>query len=925
MSTPHSDRAARARLRISPRNWPRTWSDLRLRGKGGVLVAIPLVVFAIAAAVFVRTLKNDSDAEHRVRQSEATQRQIAVVEGIIGARQSDQRGYIALGDAGDLAAVRADETKLTAALDSLESLVAREPAQRERLDAVRGALPAPPLPAPLSPNAGAAEFDAVQQWVTSDNARVTRARDALSHMTDAESTLLAHRRSVAQHWRTLAEASVIGLLVIGLLGGLLGSWLFTRSIVRRVDKLDDELGDLEHEPSDPPDDSADELGVVARRLRVTANSLRLRGAELREARSFLEGVLTVGPVVVVRVVNQTARYVSPNCERVLGISREEALSREFWRSTMSTEEIDRFYAAAAQLFEPAGPHVVEFEGTFHIGGRSRFLSALVTREDSGVGDGGFLVYLLDVSERRIAELEVAQRQRELTAITAASPDVIAVISSDLRVAFVSEAAAALTGRRAADAVGGAVGSSLHDDDRPLLVDAVRAVMSGAAEDFTIRVRTRHVSGRWLLLEAHGRPLLGDDGAPVAAVAVFRDISDRIALEAALVEARDVADAASRAKSEFLSRMSHELRTPLNVVLGFTQLLQMEKLPEEQASWIDQVFKAGRHLLDLINEVLDIARIESGALALSPEPVSLRDVVGDTIESMRPIAAASDIAIDFLIEGDDLFVLADRQRIKQVLINLIANAVKYNRPHGSVLVTSKARDDETTEILVSDTGIGIAAEHIERLFVPFDRLGAEQSAIEGTGVGLPLSLRLVQAMEGDLLVDSTPGEGSTFTVVLPTSRPPHDLDGDAAIADAERQIALDDELRAHGTLLYIEDNLTNLHLMQRVVARRPGIRLLHAPQGRMGLELAHTRHADLILLDLHLPDMSGMEVLGQLRSDPATSDVPVYIVSADATAGQVLRMRAAGAVGYLTKPLDIRRVLGLLDAILENSVHASEGD
>jgi CheY-like chemotaxis protein len=243
----------------------------------------------------------------------------------------------------------------------------------------------------------------------------------------------------------------------------------------------------------------------------------------------------------------------------------------------------------------------------------------------------------------------------------------------------------------------------------------------------------------------------------------------------------------------------------------------------------------------------------------------------------------------------------------------------------VLVTSKLRGDETTEIRVSDTGVGIAAEHIERLFVPFDRLGAEQSAIEGTGVGLPLSLRLVQAMEGDLAVESTPGEGSTFTVALPTSREPRDLDDDAAIADAERQIALDDDLRAHGTLLYIEDNLTNLHLMQRVVARRPGIRLLHAPQGRMGLELARTRHADLVLLDLHLPDMSGMEVLGQLRADPATSNVPVYIVSADATAGQVLRMRSAGAVGYLTKPLDIRRVLGLLDAILEDSVHVSEGD
>jgi PAS domain S-box-containing protein len=909
-----------------PRSPRRIWNDLRLRGKGGALVAIPLLLFAIAASLFVFTLKNDGDAEYWVRHSESVQRQIAVVDGFIGARQSDQRGYIALGDAGDLAAARNDGANLNAALNSLRSLVVDQPAQRDRLDEVRElTATVPPLPVPLSSAVGTAGTGDVAHWMSLDNRQTAQARNLLTQMEDAESRLLAHRQSVAHAWRIFAGVSVVVLLALGLLGGWLGVRIFSRSIVRRVDRLDAELRQLDREPVDPPDDSADELGVVARRLRVTADVLRRRDTELREARAFLEGVLTVGPVVVMRVVGTNATYISPNCERVLGIAPEDALSPQFWLDTMPVDEVERYHSTVARLFEPDAPRVMEYEGAFDIGGHRRYLSSLMTRENGTAADGAVFLYMLDVTDRKVAERAVAQRQRELSAITAASPDVIAVISADLRVAFVSEAVAALTGRRASDAVGGVIGGALHDDDRSLLVDAVRAVVTGAAEDFTIRGRTRHVSGRWLLLEAHGRPLLGDDGAPIAVVAVFRDISDRIALEAALVEARDVADAASRAKSEFLSRMSHELRTPLNVVLGFTQLLQMEKLPDEQASWVDQVLRAGRHLLDLINEVLDIARIESGALALSPEPVSLRDVVGDTVESMRPIAAGSDISIDFLIEGDDLFVQADRQRLKQVLINLLANAVKYNRPHGSVLVTSKVRDEETTEIRVSDTGVGIAAEHIERLFVPFDRLGAEQSAIEGTGVGLPLSLRLVQAMEGDLTVESIPGEGSTFTVALPSSGEPGDLDSAAAIADAERQFALDANLRAHGTLLYIEDNLTNLHLMQRVVARRPGIRLLHAPHGRMGLELARTRHADLVLLDLHLPDMSGMEVLGQLRADPATSQVPVYIVSADATAGQVLRMRSAGAIGYLTKPLDIRRVLELLDAILEDSVHLSEGD
>ncbi|HEX7106123.1 MAG TPA: ATP-binding protein [Acidothermaceae bacterium] len=889
-------------------------------------MAIPLVVFVVAAGLFAYTVKSDGDAEDWVRHSERAQQQIAVVDGLVVARQSDQRGYLALGGADDLAAARADDANLTAALDALASLVGGDPAQLRRLDSVRSVLAQePPLPAPLDLTAGGSGAAAVKSWMSLDTAQTAQARRALSQMADAESRLLAQRRSVAHRWQVLAGISVLVLLGIGLLGGLLGVRLFSRSVVRRVNNLDAELSELDRAPAGPPDDSADELGVVARRLRATADELRRRDAELREARGFLERVLTVGPVVVMRIVDGAATYVSPNCERVLGISQADALSPRYWVETIASDEVQRYQATAARLFEPDGPAVVEFEGEFNIGGRQRYLSTLITLEDGMDAGRALLLYMLDVTDRHVAQRALVARQRELTAITAASPDVIVVISADLRVAFASEAVAGLSGRRAADVVGGVIGSSLHEDDRPLLIDGVRAVTTGAAEDFTIRVRTRHASGRWLLLEAHGRPLLGDDGAPIAAVAVFRDISDRIALEAALVEARDVADAASRAKSEFLSRMSHELRTPLNVVLGFTQLLQMEKLSEDQASWVDQVFKAGRHLLDLINEVLDIARIESGALALSPEPVSLREVVGDTVESMRPIAASSDISIDFLIEGEDLFVQADRQRLKQVLINLIANAVKYNRPRGSVLVTSKVRDDERTEIRVSDTGIGIAAEHIERLFVPFDRLGAEQSAIEGTGVGLPLSLRLVQAMEGDLTVESTPGEGSTFTVVLPGSRSPVGVEADVAIADAERQIALDESLRAHGTLLYIEDNLTNLHLMQRVVARRPGIRLLHASQGRMGLELARTRHADLILLDLHLPDMSGMEVLGQLRADPATSGVPVHIVSADATAGQVLRMRSAGAVGYLTKPLDIRRVLGLLDSILEDSVQVSEGD
>jgi len=900
----------------------RRWSDLRLRGKGSVLVAIPLLVLAVAAGLFAYTLKTDSDAQYWVSQSEQIQGQIAVVDALVVSRESDERGYLAFGSTADLATAESDDGQLQSAIATLATLVRTDPAQARRLSDARGALAGVP-PLPQSGTASSAEQGA--QWMRGERAATANARAVLREMRDAGSQLLQHRRDVADRWRLLAGWGVGGLLLIGMMGGILGVRLFTRSIAHRVDRLEADLDAVDLDRAEPPDDSADELGRLSRRLRATVQALGRRESELREARAFLERIMTVGPVVVLRAVDGVVTYVSPNCARVLGIGEIEALSSHFWLDTMAPEDLGRYMSATRQLGGPDAPEVVEFEGAFDIAGRRRYLSCLMTRESAPAGEQAFLAYLLDITDRHNAEREGAQRQRELSAITAASPDVIVVFTADLRVAFVSEATTSITGFRVSDRIGAEAGATVHEDDRQLMIDAVRSVISGAAEDFSIRVRTRHVSGRYLLLEGHGRPLLGSDGEPIAAVAIFRDISDRIALEAALVEARDAADAASRAKSEFLSRMSHELRTPLNVVLGFTQLLQMEPLGEEQRSWVDQVLKAGRHLLDLINEVLDIARIESGALALSPEPVSLRDVVGETVEAMRPIAAANDVTIDFLIEGDDLYVQSDRQRLRQVLLNLLANSVKYNRPHGSVLITSKAGDADMVAIRVSDTGIGIAAEHIERLFVPFDRLGAEHSTIEGTGVGLPLSLRLVEAMAGDLSVESTPGEGSTFIVTLPCAAAPVDADTEGMIAAAEMQMNLDDVLSTHGTLLYIEDNLTNLQLMQRIVGRRSGIRLLHAFQGRMGLDLARTGHADLIMLDLHLPDMTGIEVLGQLRADPVTADVPVYIVSADATAGQVARMRAAGAAGYLTKPLDVRRVLALLDSVLEGAVAATDGE
>jgi signal transduction histidine kinase/CheY-like chemotaxis protein len=399
----------------------------------------------------------------------------------------------------------------------------------------------------------------------------------------------------------------------------------------------------------------------------------------------------------------------------------------------------------------------------------------------------------------------------------------------------------------------------------------------------------------------------------ALVALENEVTVRRAAEERAAEARDSAQQANHAKSEFLSRMSHELRTPLNAVLGFGQLLDLEDLPEDQRAYVGHVIKAGYHLLDLINEVLDISRIESGRMALSLEPVRVGDVVTEALDLVRPLASTRGISLP---PGHDPrchhHVQADRQRLKQVLLNLLANAVKYNHSGGSVTVTCAPIEGGRFRVAVTDTGPGISAHLLERLYVPFERLGAELTEVEGTGLGLALSKRLVDVMGGSLGVTSAVGKGSTFWV---------DLD--------EVELPVEDELDvtppvqgprpADGehVVLYIEDNVPNLRLVERILARRQGVRLLSAIQGTLGTELAREHRPDLILLDLNLPDRPGVEVLASLRSDPRTADVPVVVVSADATPGQVDRLLDAGATDYLTKPFDVSRFLALVDDLLTN--------
>jgi CheY-like chemotaxis protein len=374
-------------------------------------------------------------------------------------------------------------------------------------------------------------------------------------------------------------------------------------------------------------------------------------------------------------------------------------------------------------------------------------------------------------------------------------------------------------------------------------------------------------------------------------------------------------AANQARDEFLSRMSHELRTPLNAVLGFGQVLEIGPLDDDQRQSVEQILKAGRHLLGLIDEVLDIARIDSGNLAVSIEAVGIRHVVGETIDLIRPMARRQDIELLDAVGSAEEHVRADRQRLKQVLLNLASNAVKYNTPGGSVTFSFGRLDDGQIELRVTDTGRGIAPEHMDRVFTPFDRLGADQWEVEGTGIGLSLSKRLVELMGGKIGVTSVLNRGSTFTVTLQGVQSPLARTASASGATARRPA------RARpATLLYVEDNISNLKLIERVLSGR-SVRLIAAMQGALGVELAREHRPDVILLDLHLPGMTGEEVLDQLRGDTRTSSIPVIVLSADATPGRIERLRSAGAEAYLTKPLDVAEFLGLLDRILDQRATA----
>jgi PAS domain S-box-containing protein len=394
--------------------------------------------------------------------------------------------------------------------------------------------------------------------------------------------------------------------------------------------------------------------------------------------------------------------------------------------------------------------------------------------------------------------------------------------------------------------------------------------------------------------------------------------------AELKHAKQAAEKANLAKSDFLSSMSHELRSPLNAILGFAQLMETGAPPptDTQKASIDQILKAGWYLLELINEILDLALIESGKLSLSLEPMSLPEVLQDCQAMIEPQAHQSGIRISFPTFDGPCFAYADRTRVKQVLINLLSNAIKYNRVGGTVEVTFSVNPAKRLRISVRDNGEGLSPEKLTQLFQPFNRLGQEAGVEQGTGIGLVVSKRLVELMGGEIGVTSTVGVGSVFWVELRSAvAPQFSADLDESLVLLQPPAPPGAALR---TLLYVEDNRANLQLVEQLVARRPDMRLLSAGDGTRGIALARTHQPQVILMDINLPGISGLQALSILREDPATRHIPVLALSANAMPHDIEKGLEAGFFRYLTKPIRINEFMEALDLALEFAETGSKG-
>ena len=539
---------------------------------------------------------------------------------------------------------------------------------------------------------------------------------------------------------------------------------------------------------------------------------------------------------------------------------------------------------------------------------------------------GYLLIGTDNTARKQIEAEqeqLGQRLRDQQFYTRSlfESNIDALITTDPHgiITDVNKQMEALTGCTRDELIGAPFKHYFTDPERAEM-SVKLALSEKKITNYELTARAR--DGRETVVSYNSTTFYDRDRKLQGVFAAARDVTERNRLDQVLQEKNDelenakyVAEKASLAKSDFLSSMSHELRSPLNAILGFAQLMESESPPPgpDQKQRIAQILKAGWHLLKLIDEILDLAKVESGHVPLSPEPVSLAEVMLECQGMLETQTKQDGIQLTFPQLDIPYFVRADRTRLKQVLVNLLSNAIKYNIKQGTVEVKCAESTPGRIRVSISDTGPGLSPEQLAQLFQSFNRLGQEGGAVEGTGIGLVVAKRLVELMGGKIGVESSVGVGSVFWFELVSV-------GEPRLSKQDDTVALDQPHVKHGvrpqTLLYVEDNPANLNLIVQIVARNPNIRLLTAVNGMSGIEIARGLHPDVILMDINLPDISGIEALKTLRSDPNTAHIPVVAISANALPRDIKKGLAAGFFRYITKPIKVNEFVIALDAALE---------
>jgi PAS domain S-box-containing protein len=603
------------------------------------------------------------------------------------------------------------------------------------------------------------------------------------------------------------------------------------------------------------------------------------------------------------------------------IARAKALSLEL--ATPITPGFEALVFKAARGIEDI------YELTYIRKDGSRF-PAVVSVTALRDAQGGIIGYLLigtDNTARKQVEAEqmlLDQRLRDQQFYTRSliESNIDALTITDLHgiITDVNQQMEALTGCTRDELIGAPFKNHFTDPEGAE-AGVKRVLGESKVTNYELTARAR--DGKETVVSYNATTLHDRDRKLRGVFAAARDVTERKRFELTLQEnnvalesAIAAADKANRAKSDFLSSMSHELRTPLNAILGFAQLMESDSpLPTlSQKESIAQILQAGWYLMELINGILDLAMIESGQMSWSLELVSLTEVMLECQTMIEPQAQKRGVRITFPKFDSPCFINADRTRMKQVLINLLSNAIKYNQVGGSVDVECRASAPQRIRISVKDTGAGLAPEKLAQLFQPFNRLGQEGNAEEGTGIGLVVTKRLVELMGGAIGAASTVGEGSVFWIELVVAAAPQ-----LAVGKAELEVPTQSQVptgAAPRTLLYVEDNPANLRLVEQIIARRPDIRLLSATNGTLGIELARASRPDVILMDINLPGMSGIKAMQILHADSATAHIPVVALSANAIPRDIERGLQAGFFRYLTKPIKVNEFLDTLDVALE---------